>query len=207
MTTRGGPVAGLVVGSVLAAVGFAVAFWLGKPVRDQAAASAAWPSTEGRITRSRLDRSHRGGSTSVTADIGYEYAVAGAAHEGFRVWIGDDYSSSPGREFRAAVGRYPDGARVTVFYDPADPAESVLEPGATWSGSIVFLVGLGVLAIGSLITLTSLVPMLLVLLAVAGWFASRGRDPSADGARPVPASGVGHGTGSRGDGDDGITIT
>lgn len=207
MTTRGGPVAGLIVGSILAAAGFAVTFWLGKPIRDQAAASAAWPSTEGRITRSRLERSHRDGSTSVTADVGYEYAVAGATHEGFRVWIGDGYSASPGREFRAAVGRYPEGARVTVFYDPADPAESVLEPGATWSGSIVFLIGLGLLALGSLIVLSSLVPLLLVFLAVAGWFASRGRDPAADFDRPAPSSGVGHGTGSRGDGDDGITIT
>ena len=203
MTTRGGPVVGLIVGSFLAAVGFAVTCWLGKPIRDQAAASVAGPSTEGRIIRSRLDRSHRDGSTSLTADIGYEYAVAGATHEGCRVWIGDDYSSSPGREFRAAVDRYPEGARVTVFYDPADPAESVLEPGATWSGSIVFLVGLGLLALGSLVALSSLVPLLLVFLAVAGWFAVRGRDPAADFDRPSSPPGAGN----RSDGDDGITIT
>jgi hypothetical protein len=210
MAVRGaGPITGLILGSILAAGGFMVAFWLGKPIRDQAVASSSWSTTEGRIVRSKLEESRKDGKVHYSADIGYEYDLDGRTLTGTRVWIGDGYSSSPGNEFRAAVDRYPAGRQVKVHYDPADPAESVLEPGPTWSSSLAYLIGLGMLGVGSLVLISALAPLLLVAVALAGSGGPRHRDDMRDfdGSPPRPSFGD---RGQRpepprGD-DDGITI-
>lgn len=209
MTVRGGgPIAGLILGSILAAGGYGVAFWLGKPIRDEAVASTSWPATEGRIIRSRLEESRNDGKTQLSHDIGYEYALDGKTLTGSRVWIGDGYSASPGNEFRAAVARYPVGKQVQVHYDPTAPADSVLEPGTTWSSSLAYFIGLGMLAVGGLILLSALTPLLLVALVMAGWFAPRRPDETRDFDRPSPRPlSKGGPTPSRpDDGDDGIRI-
>lgn len=215
----GGPIVGLVLGAVLTAVGYGVTFWLGKPLREQAVASQAWPATDGRITRSVLEESRKDGTTHRSADIGYEYHLDGRTLAGSRVWIGDGYSSSPGNEFRAAVKRYPVGRQVRVHYDPQDPDESVLEPGPTWSGSMLYLIGLGVLAVGGLILLSAVAPLVVVLLAVGSRFASpwpeesrlsestRGSDPGSDPAvGPSGDRGPRPRTDDGADDDDGISI-
>ncbi len=43
------------------------------------------------------------------------------------------------------------GKPVQVHYDPAEPAESVLEPGPTWSGSALYFIGLGLMTLGGLL--------------------------------------------------------
>ena len=199
---RAGPITGLLVGSLLAGGGFLLAFRLGKPIRDEALASTSWPTTDGRITRSRLDESRKDGTTHRSADIGYEYEVAGRAFTGTRVWIGDEYSSSPGNEFRAAVERHPVGRRVRVHYDPADPARSVLEPGTSWSGSALYIAGLGVLGLGALMLASVLVPLLLVLLAAVVSFGSGAGGDERDRFPPPPRPGAR----GRAEDDDGITI-
>lgn len=195
------------LGVVFAAVGCAVVVLLGKPTRDQALASRSWPATEGTIIRSRLEQSSDDGKVWFSADIGYDYRVGGEAFTGHRVWFGDDYRSSPGDEFRDAVDRYPLGSRVTVHYDPARPAQSVLEPGLTWSGSAAYFVGLGLVAVGSLLLIAALVPLLLVLAFARR--ADSGRAPPTDADRRQPPSSPG-GKGPRpapaSDADDGITI-
>lgn len=196
--TASGPVAGLVAGALLTAGGFFMAFSIGKPIRDQAAASVTWPTTEGRITRAQLERSISKGKTMYSADIAYDYQLDGKPFEGGRVWMGNGSSSSDPTPFRRAVERYPAGTAVRVHYDPADPAESVLEPGVTWASSFLYFFGLGVLAVGGMILLSALVPLLLVAAALAGFFAPKGDDAMRDFDRPVPPS--------TDPDDDGITI-
>lgn len=209
MAARGtGPIVGVVLGSTLMALGCGVTFWIGKPLRDEALASSSWPATDGRIVRSRLEESRKDGKTLRTADIGYDYELDGKTLSGSRVWIGDGYSASPGGEFAAAVERYPIGRQVRVHYDPQAPARSVLEPGSTWSGSVLFLIGLAMLVLGGLLLLTSLVPLLLVIVALAASVTSPWPDESrmADGGPPRPSPG-GRGPPPRpDDGDDGISI-
>ena len=210
MTVRGaGPITGLLVGALLAGGGFLLAFRLGKPIRDEARASASWPATDGRITRSRLDESRKDGTTRRSADIGYEYEVAGRAFAGTRVWIGDEYTSSPGNEFRAAVERHPVGRPVRVHYDPADPARSVLEPGGTWSASALYLAGLGVLGLGVVILASAIAPLLFVLLAGVLSFGSGAGGDERDRFPPRPRPGA-RGrpdAGGESNDDDGIRIT
>jgi hypothetical protein len=201
-TRQSGPITGLVIGGLLLVGGFFLTYRIGKPIRDRAAASVAWPSTEGRITGSRVERVKNGGDgkTTYTADITYDYALDGRTFEGDRVWFGDDYSASDASAFRAAVGRYPVGQAVKVHYDPAEPAESVLEPGPTWSGSALYFIGLGLMTLGGIILVSAAGTLLLVTAALAAAvgglvggrrdsrdeFGPRADDPARDFERPAP---------------------
>ena len=216
-----GPIAGLVIGGLMLVGGYFLTYRVGKPIRDKAAASIAWPATDGRITGSKVERVKRGGEgkATYTADITYEYALDGRTFEGDRVWFGDDYSASDASAFRAAVGRYPVGSAVKVHYDPAEPAESVLEPGPTWSGSALYFIGLGLMTLGGIIALSSAGTLLLVTLALAAAvggvlggrrdsrddFGPRWDDPARDFERPTPRPLGGHPGSERAD-DDGIEI-
>lgn len=76
----------------------------------------------------------------------YRYEVAGVVFIGFRVAF-SGYGVS-----RAAMAQlikpYPEGSTVTVFYDPADPASSVLSNVAKsdWLYWLMFGVGFWLLA-------------------------------------------------------------
>ena len=184
-TRQSGPITGLVIGGLLLVGGFFLTYRIGKPIRDRAAASVAWPTTEGRITGSRVERVKNGGDrkATYTADITYEYALDGRTFEGDRVWFGDDYSASDASAFRAAVDRYPVGKAVKVHYDPAEPAESVLEPGPTWSGSALYFIGLGLMTLGGIIAFSAAGTLLLVTAALAaavGGLLGGRRDPKDD---------------------------
>lgn len=74
------------------------------------------------------------------ADIRYEYRVNGKRYSGQRVGIGEDLGD---HDVAGTLERYPQGASVTVYYDPDNPAEAVLErdaPEGIWSAIIIFLV-------------------------------------------------------------------
>jgi hypothetical protein len=220
-TRQSGPITGLVIGGLLLVGGFFLTYRVGKPIRDQAAASTSWPVTDGRITASRVERVKQGGDgkATYTADITYEYALDGRTFEGDRVWFGDDYSASDASAFRAAVGRYPVGQAVKVHYDPAEPAESVLEPGTTWSGSALYFIGLGLMTLGGIIAVSAAGTLLLVTLALAAAvgsllggrrdsrdeFGPRADDPARDFERPTPRP-LGGRPDSERDDDDGIQI-
>lgn len=216
-----GPITGLFIGGVMLFGGYFMTYYLGKPIRDQAAASTTWPTTDGRITGSEIQRvnARDEGKATYTANITYEYSLGGRTFEGDRVWFGDDYSASNASAFRAAVSRYPVGKAVKVHYDPADAAESVLEPGPTWSGSALYFIGLGLMTIGGIITLSAAGQLLLVSLSLAAAVSgalerrrnpnedfSPGRDdPARDFERPAPQPLQGGTTGELPD-DDGIEI-
>lgn len=218
---RAGSIVGLVVVGLMLVGGYFLTYRIGKPLRDRAAASAAWPATEGRIIASRVARIKQrgGGKETYTADITYEYSLDGRTFEGERVWFGDDYSASDASAFRAAVGRYPVGSAVKVHYDPAEPSESVLEPGPTWSGSVLYFVGLGLMTLGGLVALSAAGDLLLVTLALAAavgglmggrrhskdGFGPRQDDPDRDFERPAPRPLGGRPDSERPD-DDGIKI-
>src|SRR3954467_10448069 len=79
-----------------------------------------WPSAPGRVIASRTEarRNHPGGNLSNQPFVQYEYAVGGRTYRAARLDVGEH---TPGSELEAVLTRYPVGAAVTVFYDPADP--------------------------------------------------------------------------------------
>jgi hypothetical protein len=118
--------------------------------RRKVARAAAWPSTMGTVTQSRIQMrsSSEGGSTAYPL-VEYAYQVMGQAYQNTKVMPGPDIGGSGARK---VVDRYPAGAQVMVYYNPQKPSEALLErsmPGAMkifWIILIildVFLCGLG----------------------------------------------------------------
>lgn len=110
--------------------------------RQTAAASRNWPAVQGRVVSSEVvvaSQTSGGGTrrTSYRALIKYSYQVGTARFESVRVsFMG--WGSSAGTmqrsdksAARSDANRYPRGAEVKVFYNPQDPSEAVLEPGAS----------------------------------------------------------------------------
>ncbi|MFC1452145.1 DUF3592 domain-containing protein [Verrucomicrobiota bacterium] len=137
---------------IFVVVGASVAF-LGIRGLIRAKASVDWPSTQGNIVESSVER-HRssgskGSSTTYHAEILYEFTVAGTTFNGDRVAYGD-YGSSSSSHARRIVNRYPKGKSVTVHYMPGNPEQCLLEPGL--KGQSWFLPGFGLIffTVGSL---------------------------------------------------------
>jgi len=117
---------------------------------SKALATQSWPTTEGRITSSQIYEDSDEDGTSYGLNVSYDYVVNDQRYTGTRISL-TDYSSS----YNYATGlaeKYPVDQRVPVFYDPADPAKSVLETGANWVQYL--LMGMG--------CCFGLVPLLLV---------------------------------------------
>jgi hypothetical protein len=96
--------------------------------------TAAWPSTRGRITRSRrgiCTPQHADAAPRQIADIEFEYEVAGVLYAGTRPTLAETQSKD---DVEAMLARYPVGRSVIVHYDPSDPAESVLERNGPFGG-------------------------------------------------------------------------
>ena len=92
-------------------------------------AATTWPATTGRVIKSRVEVSG-GEHTSVYPRITYAYDVNGRAYQNDLLRAGDRIMRvSTGQDAYATVDRYPEGANVTVYYNPANPQESVLEKG------------------------------------------------------------------------------
>jgi hypothetical protein len=114
--------------------------------------AAHWPSVEGVITKSRTrvqEESHSQEPDTVknVAAVQYEYQVGGVAYHGKQIRAGDRFGTVPGPEI---LDRFPKGAKVPVYYNPAGPGESVLVTqlpysvaGAWTFAAAVFMAGVG----------------------------------------------------------------
>jgi len=208
------PIIGFIIGCACLAGGWYVTERIGKPARAQAAASTTWPATDGKITHSELEREEQGGNdkkTLFSKDVRYDYVLDGRTLEGNRIWFGDHFSTSDPSAFREAVNRYPVGTAVRVHYDPAEPGVSVLEPGPTWSASLWYLVGIGLMVFGALVLVSSAGFLVIIIAALLGAFGSSdGADdnnPSRDfGRAPLSSAGRHKPEQSPDDHDDGIEI-
>jgi hypothetical protein len=108
-----------------------------------------YATTTGRVTYSGLNE-HRGsrGRTDYAPDIKFTYEVAGQAYSGDRYRYGQPYLK---RAYAAGViAEYPEGKEVTVYYNPSDSTDSLLQPGLMGIDLSValFLMPFNVIAIG-----------------------------------------------------------
>ena len=98
----------------------------------QANASQQWPRVEGRVLAAGVHL----GSTSTrvrdeVADITYEYEVAGRTYRSRQLDFTGIFGANPDRIATALV-RYEVGRKVTVRYDPTNPANAVLTSEIDW---------------------------------------------------------------------------
>lgn len=114
--------------------------------RTQADESQGWASTLGSITESRLGVStNEDRPDSYFPVVSYTYFAIGQPLTGRRISFGHTGENSAA-EARETLKGYPVGKEVTVYYDPANPSDAVLErrggSGITvWIVGVAFLVG------------------------------------------------------------------
>jgi hypothetical protein len=90
----------------------------------EAKGAAKWTKASGRVLRSRLKGVKSQGKESQAADIEYEFTIGFNRFRGNRPNFAEIVD---GDEAKALVKRYPEGASVPVYYDPADPSKSVID--------------------------------------------------------------------------------
>jgi hypothetical protein len=133
---------------VFVAIGAGVLYYA-RSVSQKMQQSLSWPSTRGEIAHSAVLRETQNSSSSnaptYKADVAYRYQVQGRDYSSEQVSLAD-YSSTTGRA-QSIVNRYPHGAPVTVYYNPTNPAEAVLERDASSGLNLLYLFG-GLFALG-----------------------------------------------------------
>jgi len=125
----GGAICAFVVPiAILVALGFFM--YRRSKMRDAAKQSAQdWPGTMGVVTMSTIQIRRSGNnSRSEVPVVGYQYQVNGQTYTNGTIKAGEQYFSvRMYGDARKAVERYPVGAQVMVYYNPANPADSALE--------------------------------------------------------------------------------
>jgi len=161
--------------------------------------ASGWSTAVGRIVKSGTAAAHHrsaGEATTVKTvpAVEYEFSVGGRKVRGDRIGIGGD---SGGADTEATLRRYTVGAAVTVYYDPANPKNCVLERGVPEgvgkglliiAGFVIAFVGVVYwLATGAPLVVARLYPhanvpvviiaasmgVLMLLFFIASWMLSR----------------------------------
>ena len=98
-----------------------------------------WPTADGKVV-SVKEKSSAKGIVKIT--ISYEYLVKGLPYAGDRYSFGYLAGGILGSgEIYSKIERdLPDRPKVKVFYNPTNPAEALLVPGASWCHLIDFSV-------------------------------------------------------------------
>ena len=108
-------------------ISFIVTLMIGAPLLSDLG-TGDWQETEGVVISSEVYSSQDSeGGTTYCLDISYEYTVDNITYMGYRVSYSSENSCDSWSQ--NADKDYPEGAEISVYYDPADPGESVLETG------------------------------------------------------------------------------
>jgi len=87
--------------------------------------AATWPTTRGIVDGSDVVEDHSSEGTSYTAAIRYQYRVDGRYYESNRIHYGFDFHGKRGA--KRTLKPFPRGSDVSVYYNPRDPSQAVLE--------------------------------------------------------------------------------
>lgn len=141
---------GLLCGSGLAIalfIGGVVAVIFGIKNRKKAEASNAWPSAGGVITntwiKENTDVDDEGySSTTYTPKWEYKFQLGGQEFTSQKISFGGETGYGRRKRAQEELDKYPANSQVRVFYDPANPGESVLVQGTkgTMLGIIIGIV-------------------------------------------------------------------
>ncbi len=113
-------------------------------------ATRRWPRAPGTITSSSV-KSEAGSWTDQQGEVHetmghtpcvtYELTVGGRTIQGANLQLGTTRSRAQYGDALRVVQRYPVGAAVQVFHDPADPTNAFLETGAPGGLWVLFMLG------------------------------------------------------------------
>jgi uncharacterized membrane protein YfcA len=118
--------------------------------KDKARQSQSWPSALGKVLESRVMTtisSGEDGSTDMYKPyVKYEYSADGVRYTNDKLRVGMTISSSKTRSSQEMVDRHPVGSDVRVYYNPANPGDSVLEQKGP--SGVLLVIGIILLVIG-----------------------------------------------------------
>lgn len=118
-------------------------------LKRQVEAARSWPTVDGVVESSRIERFRM--QTGVTnsslsrffkADTVYAYRVGTVEYKGSRLRFGGRFYATFSLFARNQVENYPPGTKVTVYYNPENHSEAVLEPVADGYWTTVLLAAL-----------------------------------------------------------------
>ena len=113
----------------------------------------SWPSVLGQVLSDRVTRSP-GAKMRFNAIVTYEYGIGGHRYVNDRRrgrWSQPTYNLQANAEY--AIRDYKPDKPVLVFYDPKNPADTLLEPGLTLGNAMIAILGIMFLGISSIITI------------------------------------------------------
>lgn len=128
--------------------------------RRKAKIAQGWSVAVGRVLMTqivpRTSTTGSGGrSTAYYPVVMYQYQVDGVSYQGDRVSFGMAMGSGSPRMAQKWIEKYQAGDQVDVYYNPAKPEESVLEPRTSGSNRVLWFVVILILAILAFTTFIS----------------------------------------------------
>jgi hypothetical protein len=128
---------------------WALLYWFLLRIMVLGIKSKKWPSIEGVIVASRFEKVKRSGTgllfNAYVCTIIYEYTLTGRTYANDLISFGDLTLRVLNRGLRDKRGAdkivtiYPEGKRVSVYYDPQNPGQAILKPGI---GNVYFILWL-----------------------------------------------------------------
>jgi hypothetical protein len=128
-----------------------IAYIQGAGVLYKAYHSTKWSTAQGVVISSTVTyhRYSGKGGAYYTPDVTYRYTVGSVPYVGDTICFASIATHNKD-DMGKIAGRYPAGHEVKVYYDPANPPDSVLEPGVTFDSwtkvlvaSLFLMAGLG----------------------------------------------------------------
>jgi len=128
-------------------------------------ASDTWEQTNGEILGARVLISTDSDGTSYRPEVTYSYVVNDQRYQNDRLrFDGSIYNSDPsGAE--ETIRAYELGGQVTVYYNPDDPQDAVIERDLTTEVQVFFGIGVGALILSCGLTIFLLFSGAAVVLA------------------------------------------
>ena len=125
----------ILAGIIASSVGIKL-FWEGYRAKN-------WPTADGVIISSGTRWQHpvSGGNPTLIAEVVYQYNVDGKLFRNNRISANQFGSNSP-EHAKSEARAYPEQTTVTVYYNPAEPSQSYLQPGWGWINLIALVVGI-----------------------------------------------------------------
>jgi hypothetical protein len=111
----------------------------------RADASKRWPTVGGTIVSSALEKLPDS-KRRYRAAVRCRYRVAGKDYETNRVFWGGNEGRQ--KHMASVTARYPAGDKVSVYYDPQNPAEAVLDPTQNAGSKPLVLYAMAMMTLG-----------------------------------------------------------
>lgn len=106
--------------------------------------SNSWPSTEGKIIFSGIANTEQYDVTTFKVEVHYQYVVKDITYVSKKIRLGfEGFTTSSSERIYKFSEKYPQDKTVTVYFDPKNAQNSVLEPGL-FTHQFVSSLGLGI---------------------------------------------------------------